>query len=330
MRTYREFKGGDTVNKKGKHSRFKKFKKTLIGLTIVTPLTVLSLFRPLKGYIEQNKTVKEFFSTTDDELQDVVIIAEDIPEEFRRHNNEEDILNQEVEDYTEEEVETLRTSTELSDMGYEFGNPNCEKNKEINEDYTAWLQIDGTDINHRVVQGTDNEYYSDHNFAGEESKRGTLFIDYRNNDFEYEMEELSDVTFIYGHNMRGDGTMFAPIVNYKSQAYFDKYPYAVLYGENGDIYKIDFFAGNIVDIETEYIYTPDFISEIEYDAYIQNLIDNSTFESPVEIHYGDKIIGLVTCGGNYAGGSERFILYGVMTLQKELEVESNEKTLGLR
>ncbi len=319
------------MSKKGKNFRkfFKRSKKQLVGIAFSITAFVSILGVSCKNLFEQNKFSK-IFESTDDELEEVVIIAEDIPEELRRQSEEQVEPLEETEDYIEEEVEYLRESTELSEMGYQVGNPSWDEYQDINDDYTAWLKVMGTDIDLMVVQGEDDDYYLHHNFYGEESDQGTLFLDYRNNSFEYDMEELSDVTFIFGHNMRGNGTMFAPLSNFKSQAYVDKYPYAVLYGENGDVYKVDFFAGNIVDTKTEDIYTPDFLSEREFDYYIQDLIDRSTFETSVDVQYGDKILGLVTCGGNYAGGTERFILYGVMTKQKDLEVKPSEKSLGLR
>ena len=40
---------------------------------------------------------------------------------------------------------------------------------------------------------------------------------------------------------------------------------------------------------------------------------NSTFESDVEVEYGDKVVALVTC--TYETDNSRYVLYGVINKQ---------------
>lgn len=224
------------------------------------------------------------------------------------------------------EVETERTSSELYDSGAFIPEVDWEKLNGTNELANAWIYIPGTKVNNPIVQCANNDYYLHHDIENNDSKAGTLFIDYRDNPLDSEMDELSDVTTIYGHNQKS-GAMFGTIKNYKSQAFYDKWPYGVVVAENGDVYKLDFFAGIIVSGDSEEnIYIPDFIDESEFKEFFDYIISNSTFESDCQIEYGDKIIALSTCSYEY--NNARFVLFGRLTKQLLNEQEVGN-TLGM-
>ena len=62
------------------------------------------------------------------------------------------------------------------------------------------------------------------------------------------------------------------------------------------------------------VFTSDFVDADMYDNYIDNIKENSTFESQVPIEYGDKVIALVTC--SYETNDSRYVLYA--KLEKQL------------
>ena len=43
-----------------------------------------------------------------------------------------------------------------------------------------WIQIENTNINYPVVQGSDNDYYLKHNFRKESNISGTVFVESAN------------------------------------------------------------------------------------------------------------------------------------------------------
>ena len=45
--------------------------------------------------------------------------------------------------------------------------------QEQNADIVGWLEIENTNINYPVLQGTDNSYYMTHNYKKEKSKNGS-------------------------------------------------------------------------------------------------------------------------------------------------------------
>ena len=110
----------------------------------------------------------------------------------------------------------------------------------INGDVVGWLYCEGTPINYPVVQGDDNSYYLKHLIDGSKNINGTLFIDHRNG-----ANFADENTVVYGHHMK-NGSMFASLVNYKSQEYFDAHPILYFLTPDGN-YRIELFSGYVCD-----------------------------------------------------------------------------------
>ena len=91
-----------------------------------------------------------------------------------------------------------------------------------NPDIVAWIYVPGTVINYPVVKTTDNEFYLHHNFDGSYSSSGTVFLDTKNN------ASLTDQQILlYGHHMN-DQSMFACLVDYHDQSFFDEHQTIIL------------------------------------------------------------------------------------------------------
>jgi len=92
----------------------------------------------------------------------------------------------------------------------------------INPDLVAWLKMEGTHINHPVVQGKDNFEYLDINFYRQAYVGGTLFLDVRNK------RDFSDqYNIIHGHHM-DMGAMFGDLGKYLEKEFFDKHTTGLL------------------------------------------------------------------------------------------------------
>ncbi len=175
--------------------------------------------------------------------------------------------------------------------------------EEKNTDVVGWILSLDSEINYPVVKGSDNSYYLTHLFTKEENAKGSIFMDYRNqNDFS------SKNTILYGHHMK-DGSMFATLTNYKEQAYYDKFPTMILYTPQGD-YMIELFAGVIVDGDYESVCF-EFEEKKEFETYIAFLKENSSFKSKVPVNFEDRIITLCTC--SYEFDNARYTVYGKLT-----------------
>lgn len=85
---------------------------------------------------------------------------------------------------------------------------------EENPDLAGWLSIEGMVIDYPVMQCEDDEYYLHHDFYGNDSKYGCLYV-----------RGVADVNtpgtnfIIYGHNMK-DGSMFGDLDLYRKESFF--------------------------------------------------------------------------------------------------------------
>ena len=164
-----------------------------------------------------------------------------------------------------------------------------------NADMIGWIQIEGTNIDYPVMQTpADPNYYLKHDFERNYTDYGCPFM-------QADCDALcpSDNLIIYGHNMK-TGLMFASLMNYKQQYYYDIHPYFYLYTPS-QTYKVNLFAGCIVEHDA------DVYSLTLSDSYIQECIQNSTFKSSYGAPTGN-ILTLSTC--DYDFDNARYVVMG--------------------
>src|SRR5690625_464638 len=89
---------------------------------------------------------------------------------------------------------------------------------EQNEDTVGWITVDGTQIDYPIVQGTDNEHYLTRNFFHEESRAGSIYLDYRN---DITLENEKNIV-VYGHRMK-DGSMFENLTKFLDEDFFHEH-----------------------------------------------------------------------------------------------------------
>ncbi len=92
-----------------------------------------------------------------------------------------------------------------------------------NPDTIGWIRIPDTNVDYPIVQGTDNDFYLDHDFYGKESAAGSIYL-----DFESEADLQGRNQILYGHNMK-NGSMFKDINRYKDPEYFKEHQYFSIY-----------------------------------------------------------------------------------------------------
>lgn len=179
--------------------------------------------------------------------------------------------------------------------------------KETCPDIIGWLNLPGTDLNYPVVQAEDNEYYLDHLPDGSNSKVGALFSDYENRP------DFSDrSTIIYGHNMR-DGSMFAMLNEYDSQAFYEENPqmYLVTPGEG---YVAEIFAAFEADpAESGTNTSPwrlEWKDDGDYTTWLKVMVERSEVDTEGTVTCTDRIVTLSTCT---PGGRSRFLVMGKLT-----------------
>ncbi len=206
-----------------------------------------------------------------------------------------------------QDVEIPTNDDGLPDKYYELMD-GAKKLLDINDDTVGFLTIPTTDgtpiIALPVVQANDNKKYLDRSFKGEESRAGTLFMDWRNSFDrvrDHKLVELnSENLIIYGHNM-ADESMFGKLKYYeRNYDYYDSHPIIQL-NSNYETYTYKIFSVMIVDALDE--------SDTKYDCWNRlNFTDENDFYdfvngakrrsmclNDVDVLYGDQLLTLSTC-----------------------------------
>ena len=158
---------------------------------------------------------------------------------------------------------------------------------EINPEIVGWISVEGTIINYPILQATDNEYYLDRNYKKEESRAGSIFMDYRN-----DVEKENRNTIVYGHRMK-DNTMFNSLTNYLDEDFFKNHKtinYDTMYGS----YDAEVFAVYYTTTDFDYIQT-DFASDEEYAAFLNEVEQKSEIQADFDVNADDEIVTLSTC-----------------------------------
>lgn len=175
--------------------------------------------------------------------------------------------------------------------------------EDVGDHLVAWLYCPGTVINYPVAQGADNSYYLDHLADGTRNGNGCLFIDWKN-DAEFSDEN----TIIYGHHMQS-GKMFASLVNYEDQDYFEAHPVLYLTTETGK-YKVELFSGYTTDRNASG-YTVRFSSKHEFAEWLREVSAKSDFVTSMQLTTDDHIVTLSTCA--YSFYDARYVVHGKLT-----------------
>ena len=171
----------------------------------------------------------------------------------------------------------------------------------INLDVKAWLYCPDTVIDYPVCQCGDNSYYLRHLIDRTYNVNGCLFIDCKNKaDFS------DDNTVIYGHHM-ASGKMFASLIRYADQSYYEAHP--VMYLTVGEKqYEVELFAGYVTTMDSS-AYTLNCGTRHEFAEWLREVSGKSDF-TPHQMTLGteDRIVTFSTCAYNFQNA--RYVVHG--------------------
>ena len=182
------------------------------------------------------------------------------------------------------------------------------KLKQINEDIVGWLEIEGTSINYPVLQGTDDNYYMNHNYKKEKSKKGSIFL---SKDYDWTIPSCN--LLIYGHNLQ-NGTMFEELLKYENEDFYKKHPTIRFTTKNEDstyeiisVFKSRVYYKSEENVFRYYFFT-NAETEKEYNEFIENAKKASLYDIEASAEYKDELITLSTCSYHTEDG--RFAIVG--------------------
>lgn len=172
--------------------------------------------------------------------------------------------------------------------------------RKVNEDIVGWINMKDTMIQYPIVQSHDNAFYLTRNYLKNDTRAGSIFMDYRN-----DVLHESPNTVVYGHRMR-DGSMFAGLTNYLKKDFFQEhrtFQYDTLYQS----YEAEIFAVYETTVDFDYIQT-DFQDLGEYAHYLQAVRKKSIYQTKTDVSTDDLILTLSTCDHVLAPKSGRLVV----------------------
>ena len=119
---------------------------------------------------------------------------------------------------------------------------------QINPDYVCWIRIDGTNVDHPVVRGSDNARYLNTSFIGEDNIAGAIFIDYRNvgEIVDFWSDDFLQHIVIYGHNLQRGG-MFSDLRKLLNDQYLEEYNTITLI-VNDEVLEFEIYSARLTSI----------------------------------------------------------------------------------
>lgn len=175
--------------------------------------------------------------------------------------------------------------------------------KEVNRDVIGWLYLPDTVISYPVVQGEDNTYYLKHLADGTYNSNGCLFADHNN-----QKNFADDNTLIYGHHMNS-GKMFASLVKYKEQEFYEAHPNIFFITEDA-AYQIELFAGYTTSADSD-AYLISLSTREEKIGWLKELFHQSDFYADVTVSAEDHIVTFSTCAYDFYNA--RYVVHGKVT-----------------
>ena len=166
-------------------------------------------------------------------------------------------------------------------------------------DSIGWLYIPNTSINYPVMYSGDNDYYLHRAYDGSYLYSGSVFLDGRCG------QDFSDgINILYGHNMH-NGSMFADVINFTDESYFEAHSVGWL-TVSDSVYRIDFFS-----LSQPECYSGFYDVTKDISVWLDGLKENSFIWKNIGVSEKDKFISLSTCTG--AEGTSRTVLTGKLT-----------------
>ncbi len=174
-----------------------------------------------------------------------------------------------------------------------------------NGDLVGWLSIEGTDIDYPAMQREDDEYYLHHDFYGEESRYGCLYV-----RGQADVDTPGTNFIIYGHNMK-DGSMFGDLDLYRKESFWQEHPrisFDTLYEER--TYEIiAVFRSRVYQPEEDVFKYYQFYqadNQEEFSWFYENIKGLSLYDTGVTAAFGDTFLTLSTCAYHVEDG--RFVV----------------------
>lgn len=172
----------------------------------------------------------------------------------------------------------------LSNINFSSSSYDLENLNKKNTDVIGIINIPGTNINYPVLKGENNNFYLNHDINKKKNSVGSVFMDYRNNIFDNQIN-------IYAHSSNVYNAPFNDLLNYLKKDTFINYKKITLTTLD-NTYNYLIFACLITNDNIHMklsLNNEDFIEQLNY------FKDNSIYAANIDLNIDTKIIVLQTC-----------------------------------
>lgn len=178
---------------------------------------------------------------------------------------------------------------------------------EMNPDLAGWITIEGTRINYPVMHAPDRkDHYLQRNFDGNYSAWGCIYA-----WEDCDLEEPSDNVTLFGHHMK-DGSMFAGLDGYTEREFWEEHQF-IRFDTLKEHHTYAVFAVFITTASKGEGFAYHEFVEAEdkeaFDAFVEQCISLSEYDTGIVPEYGEKILCLSTC--EYSRQNGRLVVAAV-------------------
>ena len=198
-------------------------------------------------------------------------------------------IESDKETYKDNEINLFRKYAKMNINEVDFN-----ELKNTNSEVVAWIMVDGTNINYPIVQGSDNDYYLNHDIVKNPKASGWPFMDYRNSS-----DMSNDNTIFYGHNLLNK-TAFGSIANIFTNNWFKSSNHLIIVRTPEAKYVYEIFSCYYIDPEVYYL-QESFYDDNERLNFYNKLKGRSQYNFNINLEATDKIITLSTCTDDNKG-----------------------------
>ena len=177
---------------------------------------------------------------------------------------------------------------------------NMMDDKYNNKDIIGYLKIDNI-LNTPVLQSNDNYYYLNHNINKEVDKKGSVFLDYRNNIYDNKL-------IIYGHSGKEKELSFNVLNKYNDYNFYKKHS-SLLFIHDNKIDKYKIFSSYIEKEDYDYLNLKNYNGS--YIEHLNKLKNKSKYLINTNLDDNSKIIILQTCSMIDIGKRHFMLVIGV-------------------
>lgn len=198
-------------------------------------------------------------------------------------------------------------SEQVAPQGGQGGGIDWDALLQQNPETVAWLSVEGTGIDYPVVQpgeGKPSDWYLHHDFWGNPSSIGSLYLDSRADADGRHM-------LVFGHHLGLSGQMFSPIYDTYKQGEFDGIGTAHWSTPGSGTVDFEPVMAMSVDKSYEPIQTFEFATVDELQSWLGELSHDATAVSPELDSLTDgasRVLTLVTCSSAWSGQRARTLL----------------------